>query len=463
MDLSAFSKEAAANPRQRASGAASLSRLPGFVDAAAGQTAALQSVCDARRSGASQNALRSRDVSMQRAPPSPSLMTKPGDLVANALAILAEEEEGASRPQSHAEGRPVNCPSCGYVNKTGARFCGSCGRALSSLPGMSPVSSNAQATATSLVLQTKEASPTEAAPIPSMRRALDGSELRWGEADTPVPPAVISPGTPASVTLAVSPIRPGHAVAVEYRVNGGPVRQSVGMSGPRVQDANGRLYRALLPGQSYGMVEFLPVLHLAGEPISPRLGESVECPRYQVGWGAAPVGTAELSAGKPRWEWGTTFLWAGTAALRKEVIGAMPDGLRINLHVMEGCFAGPRLEGLVLPGGANWLRIRKDGIAIVNVTECLQTQTGARIDCLYDGILDLGADGYGRAMRDDFGMLPPFVLAPTYATADKELAWLNRAQCIGVGRVDIKTLRAEYDVYVITVGAAKETRPEPHW
>ena len=91
------------------------------------------------------------------------------------------------------------------------------------------------------------------------------------------------------------------------------------------------------------------------------------------------------------------------------------------------------------------------------MTECLQTQTGARIDCLYDGILDLGADGYARAMRGDFGILPPFVLAPTYATADKELAWLNRAQCIGVGRVDMKALRAEYDVYVVTVGGAKRS------
>ena len=291
--------------------------------------------------------------------------------------------------------------------------------------------------------------------MPSMQRARDGSELRWGEADTPVPPAVISPGTPASVTVAVSPVRPGHAVTVEYRVNGGPVHQAVGVSEPRVHGANARLFRADLPGQSAGTVEFLPVLCFAGQPISPRLGESAECPRYQVGWGAAPVETTDLSAGEPRWDWDTTFLWAGTVAIRKEVIGAMPDGLRINWHVTEGRFVGPRFEGVVLPGGANWLRIRKDGIAIVNVTECLQTPTGARIDCLYDGVLDLGADGYGRAMRGDFGIMPPFVLAPTYATADKELAWLNRAQCIGVGRVDMKTLRADYDVYVVTVGASR--------
>jgi len=69
--------------------------------------------------------------------------------------------------------------------------------------------------------------------------------------------------------------------------------------------------------------------------------------------------------------------------------------------------------------------------------------------------LDLGSAGYARATRGKFDLLPPFVVAPTYVTVDKELAWLDRAQCIGVGRVDMKALRAEYDVYVVSVGAAK--------
>jgi hypothetical protein len=48
---------------------------------------------DARQSGAPQNASLS-DPSVQQAPPSsPLLVTNPGDLVARALAILAEEDE----------------------------------------------------------------------------------------------------------------------------------------------------------------------------------------------------------------------------------------------------------------------------------------------------------------------------------------------------------------------------------
>jgi Protein of unknown function (DUF3237) len=297
---------------------------------------------------------------------------------------------------------------------------------------------------------------------PLTQRARDGSVLRWGEADTPLPQAVIPPGLPTSITVAVSPVRPGHAVTVEYRVNGGPVRQAMALPVPGAHNANVRLFRALLPGQTGGLVDFLPVLRFAGQPISPRLIESADCPRYRVGGGAAPVAIAGSStmpgaelAGKPRWDWDTKFLWACSIGIRKEVVGALPDGLRINWPFTEGRFVGPDYEGIVLPGAADLMRIRQDGVGIVNVTALLQTRTGARLYCYYSGIFDLGADGYARALRNEFDAFPPFVTAPTYTTADKELAWLNRAQCIGLGRVDAKAMRIESDVYAIAVGGSK--------
>ena len=36
-------------------------------------------------------------------------------------------------------------------------------------------------------------------------------------------------------------------------------------------------------------------------------------------------------------------------------------------------------------------------------------------------------------------------------TAAERFEWLNRAQCIGVGRMDMSTLRLEFDVYVVRV------------
>jgi Protein of unknown function (DUF3237) len=304
----------------------------------------------------------------------------------------------------------------------------------------------------------------QAIPLASRRLASDGSALWWGSVDTPGPPEIVAPGAGAPVLAAVSPTRPGHSVAVEYRVNGGPVREAIGVIEPRVHDANARIFRAVVPGQSSGLVEFLPVLRFAGQPISARLAESEQPSRYQVG-GAKPVATSDSpprttprSADGARWRWEAKFLGGATIKLRKEVIGVVSDGFRIIWHFEEAPFVGPLLEGRFLPGAADWMRIRPDGVAIVQVQGCIETRSGARVYTTYGGNLELGRDGYARALRGEFDPWPPFVCAPTYATADKELEWLNRAQCLIVGRVDMKALTVESDAYLIEVGGRKNSQ-----
>jgi hypothetical protein len=100
MDRSALLKAAVGDQRRPALGALPLLHLPGFVDAAAAQTGAPQKHerfwglrYDARRSGAPQNASRLGAPSEQASPSAPDPMADPGDLVARALAILAEEDE----------------------------------------------------------------------------------------------------------------------------------------------------------------------------------------------------------------------------------------------------------------------------------------------------------------------------------------------------------------------------------
>jgi len=296
------------------------------------------------------------------------------------------------------------------------------------------------------------------------QRARDGSVMSWGTADAPAPPSVADPGAPVAIAVAVSPIRPGHVVTVDYRVDGGPLRQVTALPEARAQGLNSRLFHAILPGQTGGLVEFLPVLRLAGQPMSPRLEESAELLRYDVGRSRAPVDAVRshtsgvaVPGSQPHWAWDTTFLGSLTALLRKELVGVTPDGLRIDWHVTEGSFVGPGLDLVVLPGAADWMRIRKDGVGIVNVQACFEARTGTRIYGSYGGLFDLGPDGYARALRDEYDRLPPVVVTPTYATADPQLEWLNRAQCVGMGRVDMTALRVEFDVYVVRVaGRAQE-------
>jgi truncated hemoglobin YjbI len=167
---------------------------------------------------------------------------------------------------------------------------------------------------------------------------------------------------------------------------------------------------------------------------------------------APAAGGRDDRAVGPHWAWDTTFLGTLTATLRKETVGVTADGLRINWHVVEGRFVGPGFDSTVLPGAADWMRIRSDGIGIVNVHACFETSNGARVYGSYAGHFDLGEDGYARALREEYAPLPPVVVTPTYATADPELAWLNRVQCFGVGRVDMKAFRVQFDVYVVRVG-----------
>jgi hypothetical protein len=212
--------------------------------------------------------------------------------------------------------------------------------------------------------------------------------------------------------------------------------------------SNVPLLRAAIPGGTGGVFGQLPVLRLVAQEISPRLGALVDmAPREE-----RPDAAAATSSQPARWTWNTTFMGSLTATVRKEVVGETPDGLRINWHVIEGYFVGPGVEATVLPGAADWSRVRKDGVGVINVQACLETPTGERIYASYGGRFDLGPDGYARALRDDFDPFPPAVVTPVYATADAQFSWLNRVQCIGIGRMDMKALRVEFDIYVVHVG-----------
>ena len=208
------------------------------------------------------------------------------------------------------------------------------------------------------------------------------------------------------------------------------------------------LLRAAIPGGPGGVVEKLPLLRLVAQEIAPRLGALAATPPSEEHSGATTAASGE----RPRWAWNSSFLGATTLMLRKEVVGAVPEGLRINWHVIEGKFVGPGVEATILPGAVDWSCIRRDGVGTVNVEACLETPTGERIYTRYGGVFDLGPDGYARALRDDFDPLPSVIVTPTYATAEPRFEWINRAQCIGVGRVDMSTLRLELDVYVVRVG-----------
>ncbi|MEP7001769.1 MAG: hypothetical protein ABI969_14880, partial [bacterium] len=159
-----------------------------------------------------------------------------------------------------------------------------------------------------------------------MQRARDGSVLWWGTADTPGPEPIVAPGVAAPVSVAVSPPLPGHSVTVEYRIDGGPVQETPALAESSPLEVGARVFRAMLPGQAAGLIEYIPVLRFVGRPISARLEEQAQPPRYQVRPTTAPIDDARSpltgqasSTGRPRWDWEPKFLGCLTAIVYKEV------------------------------------------------------------------------------------------------------------------------------------------------
>jgi hypothetical protein len=132
---------------------------------------------------------------------------------------------------------------------------------------------------------------------------------------------------------------------------------------------------------------------------------------------------------------------------RPEVIGNTPDGLHIDFLVEGGTLRGDRLSGTVYSSGGDWMRIRTDGIGLANIFATIKTSDGALILMEAPGKIDLGEDGFERALTGNFPPTGQLVLNPVFLTSDDRYSWLNRLACISIGYVDMVALQVHYDLY----------------
>ena len=117
-------------------------------------------------------------------------------------------------------------------------------------------------------------------------------------------------------------------------------------------------------------------------------------------------------------------------------IGVGPIGSRRIFDVTGGTFEGPRLRGVILPSGGDWLITGNDGVGRLDVRATLNTDDGALIYVQYYGVVALGeaataalARGEASAYGDSY-----FMTAPRMETGDPRYAWLNTIVCVAEGR-----------------------------
>ena len=153
----------------------------------------------------------------------------------------------------------------------------------------------------------------------------------------------------------------------------------------------------------------------------------------------------------PNFKYQLEHIFSFDAALENppEVIGPVPEGIRVNFYCRGGEVTGPKLQGRCRSVGGDWLTIRTDGVGILDVRTTLESHDGALIAITYSGTVDLGDDGYQRFLA---GNMPPRLTlhtAPRCHTAHPAYLWLNRLQCLGIGEVDVERSHARYDVYAV--------------
>jgi hypothetical protein len=117
-------------------------------------------------------------------------------------------------------------------------------------------------------------------------------------------------------------------------------------------------------------------------------------------------------------------------------LGLPACGRRVIAPIIGGTFEGPKLKGIVIPGGADWTLTRPDGIRELDVRVTLKTDSGDLIYMRYRGIDNTKPDIAKKIAKGE--PVDPseyyFRTTPIFETTAQNTRWLNNIVAIGTGR-----------------------------
>lgn len=112
--------------------------------------------------------------------------------------------------------------------------------------------------------------------------------------------------------------------------------------------------------------------------------------------------------------------------------GTMSDGNRVIFLVKGGTFEGPSLRGRVVPdAGADWIRIRPDGVGLIDVRFSLETYDNALLYVHWEGRVWAAPEDTEYAFDVEKPDDPTgawryyFRSTPQFETGDERYSWLN--------------------------------------
>lgn len=246
------------------------------------------------------------------------------------------------------------------------------------------------------------------------------------------------------VLVETQPVSPTHVVNIVYSVNGGPQRMCRGWSTGINTENGSQTFAAMLPEFSPRKnLEWWPVLSDGVHELAPEIGSRPSSLEKQS---KAP----QSEASGRTFPYEMEYLARVTAPLGKTPtkIGETPEGLMIAFPLgVNGTVRGPKLNGEIEHLGGDWMRVRPDGVGISQIRVIVNCNDGTKFLGEYGGVVNFGRDGYAALSRGGGPEMAEVQLAPRFVSADPKLDWLNRVQCLGLGRVTMSDLLVEYDLY----------------
>jgi len=131
-------------------------------------------------------------------------------------------------------------------------------------------------------------------------------------------------------------------------------------------------------------------------------------------------------------------------------LGRTPYGERRIIDIVGGTVRGRKLNGRILPGGADWQIVRGDGAVDIKARYTIETDAGGRILVNSDGLRHGPPAVLERLARGDNvdPALYYFRTVMRFETADPAVDWLNRILALARGQREANAVRL--DVYEVT-------------
>jgi hypothetical protein len=284
-----------------------------------------------------------------------------------------------------------------------------------------------------------------------MKFCHEGLSLWYGTPDAPLD-AIMS-RTEASLVVGVNPANPTNSVHVRYRVDGGVVQSAPGQE-LRTDSAKEIQYYVVNfpPFVTGDVVEYCPVFKSAGRRVPDPASLEHFPSKFLLAAKQAPAEAKPQPsyARSPKLTSQLDFIAHVTIRVDEPLlVGVTPEGVRIDFFALGGDVAGPKLNGHVVARSSDHLFVRPDGIGVIRVRAIIATADGALLEVEYTGSLDFGADGYQRAVANNLPTQTDLVIAPRVLTGHPKYQWLNRVQCVGLGRTHLDKHVVEYDLFAV--------------